>query len=79
MVCLVIIQMDFQAIVEGRGNRIHTRIPNMTRLADQIGSTPQLLTLRWAGELGAQGKYNQQTDETKIVGIHTKSQLARLI
>jgi len=65
--------------VEGRGNGIKTVIVNMVDVAKALHVQPQYPTKFFGIELGAQSKFEKDTDRAIVNGAHSAGDLQRLL
>jgi len=65
--------------IEGSGNGIKTAIPNITDVANALYRTPGEVNKFFGTELGAQCRYNADTDRAIVNGAHTDAVLQDLM
>jgi translation initiation factor 5 len=65
--------------IEGSGNGIKTAIPNITDVALSLHRQPGEVNKFFGTELGAQSRYNADTDRAIVNGAHTDAVLQDLI
>lgn len=65
--------------VEGRGNGIKTVIPNMVDIARALHIHPAYPTKFFGIELGAQSKFNVETERAIVNGCHQAGDLQKLL
>jgi len=65
--------------IEGSGNGIKTAIPNITDVALSLHRPPGEVNKFFGTELGAQTRYNAETDRAIVNGAHTDAVLQELM
>jgi len=65
--------------IEGSGNGIKTAIPNISDVATSLHRDPGEVNKFFGTELGAQTRYNAETDRAIVNGAHTDATLQDLI
>jgi translation initiation factor 5 len=65
--------------IEGSGNGIKTAIPNISDVATSLHRSPGEVNKFFGTELGAQTRYNADTDRAIVNGAHTDAVLQELI
>lgn len=65
--------------IEGSGNGIKTAIPNITDVALSLHRSPGEVNKFFGTELGAQTRYNPDTDRAIVNGAHTDGVLQELM
>lgn len=65
--------------IEGSGNGIKTAIPNITDVALSLHRSPGEVSKFFGTELGAQTRYNAETDRAIVNGAHTDVVLQGLV
>lgn len=65
--------------IEGSGNGIKTAIPNISDVALALHRAPAEVNKFFGTELGAQTRYNAETDRAIVNGAHTDAVLQELM
>lgn len=65
--------------IEGSGNGIKTALPNISDVAQSLHRTPGELNKFFGTELGAQSRYDPETDRAIVNGAHTDAVLQESI
>jgi translation initiation factor 5 len=65
--------------IEGSGNGIKTAIPNISDVASSLHRSPGEVNKFFGTELGAQSRYNADTDRAIVNGEHTDAKLQELV
>lgn len=65
--------------IEGRGNGIKTVITNMSEVAQALHRHPKYTTKFFGCELGAQTKYDDETDRSVVNGAHDNRTIQDLL
>jgi len=65
--------------IEGSGNGIKTAIPNISDVATALHRQPGEVNKFFGTELGAQTRYNAETDRAIVNGAHTDATLQDLV
>jgi translation initiation factor 5 len=67
------------AVTEGRGNGIKTLIRNMADISTSINRPPDLVTKYFGVELGAQSRWDADTEKSTVNGAHNTPDLQKLL
>lgn len=65
--------------IEGSGNGIKTAIPNISEVGTSLHRAPGEVNKFFGTELGAQTRYNAETDRAIVNGAHTDAVLQDLV
>jgi len=65
--------------IEGRGNGIKTVIVNMVDIAKALHTSPEYPTKYFGLELGAQSKFDTETERSIVNGCHNQTDLVVLL
>lgn len=65
--------------IEGRGNGIKTVVTNMAAISEAINRPPSLPTKFFGTELGAQSRWEDETEKATVNGAHNTGDLQKLM
>lgn len=65
--------------IEGRGNGIKTVVTNMAAISEALNRPPSLPTKFFGTELGAQSRWEDETEKATVNGAHNTGDLQKLL